>query len=91
VLALRICCRLVAVADVLGQVLGEVADAAARVLGTGDDALSVEPGTEPGYVQRLVLVADTVECLVPGRQDLAGCGVEVGSGVLVPDRQVVAV
>ena len=63
---------LVAVADVLGQVLGEVADAPAGVLGSGEHALGVEPGTEPGHVQRLVLVADGVEGLVPGRQHLAG-------------------
>ena len=82
---------LVAVADVLGQVLGEVADAPAGVLRSGEHALGVEPRAEPGYVQRLVLVADGVEGLVPGRQDLAGVGVEVGAGVLVPDRQVAAV
>ena len=43
---------------------------------------------EPGHVPRLVLVADGVEGLVPGREHLAGGGVEVGAGVLVPDRQV---
>jgi hypothetical protein len=34
--------RLVAVGDVLGQVLGGVADAACRVARSGQDALSVE-------------------------------------------------
>ena len=59
--------------------------------GSGEHALGVEPVAEPGHVQRLVLVADGVEGLVPGRQHLAGVRVEVGAGVLVPDRQVPAV
>ena len=46
---------------------------------------------EPGDVPRLVVVADGVEGLVPGRQHFAGGRVEVGAGVLVPDRQAVAV
>ncbi len=45
---------------------------------------------EPGDVQRLVLVADGVEGLVPGRQHLAGVRVEVGAGGLVPDRKAAA-
>jgi hypothetical protein len=49
---------LVAVAEVLGQVLGEVADAPAGVAGSDEHALGVEPGAEPGHVQRLVLVED---------------------------------
>ena len=52
--------RLVAVADMLGQVLGDVADAAVGVLRPGQDALGVEAVAEPGDVQRLVLVADGV-------------------------------
>ena len=47
-------------------------------------------GPEPGDVQRLVVRADGVEGLVPGRQDLAGGGVEVVAGCLVPDGQLVA-
>ena len=82
---------LVAVAEVLGQVLGEVADAPAGIPGSGQDALGVEAGAEPGYVPRLVLVGDGVEGLVPVRQDLAGVRVEVGARVLIPDRQVPAV
>ena len=46
---------------------------------------------EPGHVQRLVLVADGVEGLVPGGQDLAGGGVEVVAAGLVPDRQLAVV
>ena len=42
---------------------------------------------EPGHVQRLVVGADGVEGLVPGRQELAGRGVEVAAAGLVPDRQ----
>jgi tetratricopeptide (TPR) repeat protein len=53
----------VAVAEVLGQVLGEVADAPAGVAGSGEHALGVEPGTEPGHVPRFVLVSDGVEVI----------------------------
>ena len=49
---------LVAVAELFGQVFGEVADAPAGVFGSGEDALGVEPCAEPGDVQRLVLVAE---------------------------------
>ena len=66
----------VALGDGLGQVLGEVADAAIRVFGSGEDALGVEAVAEPGDVQRLILVADGVECLVPGGQDLACIGIK---------------
>ena len=58
---------LVAVADVLGQVLGEVADAPAGVLRARQDALRVEAFAEPGDVQRLIVGADRVERLVPRR------------------------
>jgi hypothetical protein len=64
----------VAVADVLGEILGDVADAPVSVLGPGQDALGVEAIAEPGDVQRLVIVADGVECFVPGRQDFPGRG-----------------
>ncbi len=77
-----------AVADVLGQVLGEVADAPGGVARSGEDALGVEPGAEPGDVQRLVVRADGVEGVVPGGQELAGRRVEVPAGWLVPDGQV---
>jgi hypothetical protein len=79
---------LVAVGDVLGQVLGEVADAPGRVAASGEHALGVELRAEPGDVQRLVVVADGVECLVPGGQELTGRRVEVAAGCLVPDWQV---
>ncbi len=82
---------MVAVAEVLGQVLGEVADAPAGISRSGQHSFSIEPGAEPGHVQRLVLVADGVEGLVPGGEHLAGARVEVGPGVLVPDRQAAAV
>jgi hypothetical protein len=48
-------------ANVLGQVLGQVADAPVGVAGSGDDALGVESLPEPGDVQRLVLVADGIK------------------------------
>ena len=43
----------VASGDLLGQVLGEVADAAAGVFGSGEHALGVELGPEPGDVPGL--------------------------------------
>jgi len=81
----------VAVAEVLGQVLGEVADAPVRIPRPGKNALGVELGAEAGDVPRLVLVADGVEGLVPGREHLSGAGVEIGADVLVPDRRVVVI
>jgi hypothetical protein len=89
--ALAVGLGLVAVGDVLGEVFGQVADATRGVLGSGQDTLGVEPGPEPGHVQRLVLFADAVGGLVPGGQDLAGGGVEVRAGVGVPDRQLVPI
>ena len=91
------CLRLVAVGDVLGQVLGEVADAPVRVLGPGEHALGVEAVAEPGGVQRFVLVADGVERVIPGRQDFTGFRVEVGTYVLVqtgrcpPSKRILSV
>ena len=82
---------LVAVADMLGQVLGEVADAPASVLRSGEHALRVEPLTEPGDVQWLVVLADCVECLIPGGQDFPCARVGVGCHVLVPYGVVTAV
>ena len=52
---LRVCVRLVAVADLLGEVLGQVPNAPAGVLGPGEHALGVEPLAEPGHVPRLIL------------------------------------
>jgi hypothetical protein len=78
----------VAVAEVLGQVLGEVADAPGGVLAPGQDALGVELRPEPRDVQRLVLWADGIQGLIPRRQELAGHRVEVAAGRLMPDRQV---
>jgi hypothetical protein len=49
-----------AVADVLGQILREVADTPVRVPGPGQHALCVKSLTEPGEVLRLVLGADRV-------------------------------
>ena len=63
----------------------------AASLEPGEHALGVEPVSEPGHVQRLVLVADGVEGLVPGGQDFPGGRVEVGACLLVPHGQLVAV
>ena len=78
--ALGVAGGLVAVGDLLGEVLGQIPDAAGRVLGPGQHALGVEPLPEPGHMQRLVLVPDGVKGLVPRRQDFAGGRVEVGGG-----------
>ena len=82
---------LVAVGHLLGEVFGQVADAACGVLGSGEHALGVEPVPEPGHMQRLVLISDGIQRVVPGRQDLPGRRVEVGGRLVVPDRQLVAV
>ena len=82
---------LVAVAYLLGEVLGQVADAPGGVLGPGEHALGVEPDPEPGHMPRLIVGADGVERLVPGRQDFPGGRVEVAADGLVPDRQLAAV
>jgi hypothetical protein len=54
----------VAVAELLGQVLGEVADAPGRVLGPGEHALGVELGPEPGHVPRVIVRADCVKAVL---------------------------
>ena len=76
--------------DLLGQVLGQVADAAVGVPGPGEHALSVEPGPEAGHMLRLISRADRVERVIPGLEDFAGRRVEVVAGILIPDRQLVA-
>ena len=76
-------------AELLGQVFGEVADALAGVFRSGDDPLGVELGPEPGDVQRLIVRADGVEGVVPGREQLPGGRVEVPAGRFVPGRQLV--
>ena len=81
----------VAVGDLLGQILSQVADAASRVLGPSEHSLGVEPLPEPGHVMGFSVGADIVQGLVPGRQHLPGGRVEVAPGVLVPDRQLVPV
>jgi len=55
---------MVAVAELLGQVLGEVADAPGRVLGPGEHALGVELGPEPGHVPRVIVRADCVKAVL---------------------------
>src|SRR5262249_60715931 len=79
----------VAFGDLLGRVLGQVADAPVGVLGPGEYALGVEPGPEAGHMLRLISWADRVERIIPGLQDFAGRRVEVVAGILIPDRQLV--
>jgi hypothetical protein len=61
VLALGVALGGVASGDLLGQVLGEVADAPGGVLGSGEHALGVELGSEPSHVAGLVSRADVVK------------------------------
>ena len=60
----------VAVAELLGQVLRQIADAPVSVLGPGEHTLSVEPCAEPGHV--VGLAAELVQRLVPAGQDFPG-------------------
>lgn len=46
---------------------------------------------EPGHMPRLIVWADGVKGLDPGRQDFPGGRVEVVPGGFVPDRQMAAV
>jgi len=85
----RVGVGVVAVADLLGEVLGQVADAPACVLRSGQHAFGFELGAEPGHVVRLV--AELVQRLVPGWQDLPGGRVEVASYGRIPDRQLTVV
>ena len=89
-LALRVSLGVVAVAELLGQVFGQIADAPAGVLRSGEHALGVELGPEPGHMRRVVVRADGVQGVVPVGQQLPRVGVEVAAGGLVPYRQVVA-
>jgi hypothetical protein len=83
-LTLRVSAGLVAVAELLGQVLGQVADAPGGVFGPGEHALGVELGPEAGHMQGLVIIGDGVQGLIPGGQQLAGGGVEVAAAGLIP-------
>ena len=83
---LRVGTGLVAVAYLLSQVLGQVADAAVGVLGPGEYALGIELGPEPSHMLRLISRADRVERIRPCLQDFAGRRVEVAAGTLIPDR-----
>ena len=91
VIVLRAGGGLVAVAHLLGEVLGQVADAPGRVRGPGEHALGVEPFPEPGHVPGQVIAADGIQGLIPGRQHLAGGRVDVPAHLVVPDGQLVAV
>ena len=66
---------LVAVAELLGQVLSQIADAPGGVLRSGKHALGVELGPGPDHMPRFIIRADSVKGLVPGGQQLAGGGV----------------
>jgi len=58
---LRVGVGLVAVAHLLGQVLGQVADAPRRILRAREHAVSAELNPEPGHMPRLVLGADGIK------------------------------
>ena len=69
--ALAVGFGVVAVGDVLGEVLGQVADTAVCVLAPGQDALCVEAVAEFGDVQGFVVISDGVERVVPSGQESA--------------------
>jgi hypothetical protein len=75
---LRVGLGVVAVADLLGEVLGDVPDALGGVLRPGQDALGVELDAEPGDV--VGLVSELVERLVSAGQDFPAGRVEVVPG-----------
>jgi hypothetical protein len=87
--ALSVAVWLVAVPELLGQVLGQIADAAGGILGPGENALGVELGPKPGHMPGLVIIGDGVQCLIPGGQQLASGEVEVAAAGLIPHRQVI--
>jgi hypothetical protein len=87
--ALGVGLGVVAVGDLLGQVLGQVADAPGGILRPGEHALGIEPSAETGHVVRLV--AELVKRLIPGRQDLPGGRVHIVAGMLIPHRYVIPV
>jgi hypothetical protein len=58
VLTLSVAVWLVAVPELLGQVLGQMADTTSRVLGPGEHALGVELCPEPDHVPRLIIITD---------------------------------
>ena len=89
VVLLRGGASMVAAGDLLGQVLGEIANAAVCISGPGEHALGVELGPEPRHVQWRGGRADGVQSLVPARQYFAGVTVDVVAGCLMPDRQLV--
>ena len=91
VIVLRVGVGLVAVADLLGEVLGQVADAPGRVrwIRRARPGRRTGPRTGPRATAQSS-VADGIERLVPGRQHLAGGRVEVAADLLVPDGQLVA-
>src|SRR4051794_17665931 len=92
------------VAEVLGQILGQIDEALVSIRRSSEHALNVDLSAEARHVQglgRLVSV-ELVECLVPGGQQLPGGRVEVVAGLsvrvglsafgpLTPDRKMVTV
>jgi hypothetical protein len=78
-----------AVGDLLGQVLGQVADALLGVLGPGQHALGVELRAEPSHMPGLIVRADRIQRVLPGLEDFAGGRVEVAAGIVIPDGQLV--
>jgi len=87
---LRAGLRDVTFGDLLGQVLGQIADALLGVLGPGEHPLGVELGPEPGHMPGLVRRADGVERRIPGLQDFPGGRVDVVAGIFIPGGQPVS-
>lgn len=72
--------------DRLRQVLGQLADVAAGLLCTAEDALDVDLSAEPDHVRRLLQI---LRRLVEGRQQCAGVGVDEALRFAVPLRHPV--
>ena len=66
--ALCVCFGLAAVADLLGEVLNQVADAPRGVLGPGEHALGVELGPKPHHIPGWVVFADGVKAARSARR-----------------------
>ena len=75
----------------LGEVLGQVADAPARVFGPASTPWASNRAPNRATCSGSSSGADGVEGLVPGGQDFAGVRIEVVAGVLVPGGQVAVV
>ena len=75
--ALSVGVCLMAFADLLHEVLGEVADAVGGVFGPCQHALRIKLGPEPDNVPRVVAGADRIHGFIPRRQQIASGRIEI--------------